>query len=162
MQAVLIPLLLLTFFQLKTETDPAKRELEKLQGIWALEAYTTEGETKSANEFGTPFRGQRLIVKRDHWVERFYGTPVDIADEDDRLPRMQFGINPTKAPGRIDYWPVNRPDGWRKIGIYKLDGDKLVICFRVLVPGGDDVRRPMDFDARQGSQAGLAVYKRPE
>ncbi len=160
MRAILIPLLLLAISQLNTGDDPAKRELEKFQGVWALESYTTEGVTKSADDDGTTFRGQRLIVNGNHWVERFYGTPADIADEDDRLPRMQFGINPTKSPARIDYWPVNRPDGWRKLGIYRLEGDKLTICFRVLVLGGDDVKRPAEFDAREGSRTGLAVYKR--
>ena len=52
------------------------------------------------------------------------------------------------------------PDGWRKLGIYKLEGDNLTICFRALVPGGDDVRRPTEFHAKEGSRAGLAVYKR--
>jgi uncharacterized protein (TIGR03067 family) len=135
-----------------------KRELEKFQGVWVLESYTVEGVTKSADEVGTTFRGQRLIVNGNHWVERFYGTPTDI--EDDRSPRMQFGVNPRKSPARIDYWPVNRPDGWRKLGIYKLERDKLTICFRTLVLGGDDVRRPAEFEAREGSWTGLAVFKR--
>lgn len=140
--------------------DPANRELEKFQGVWALESYTTEGVTKSASDRGTSFRGQRLIIKENHLVERFHGTPADIADDDDRLPRMQFEIAPTKSPARIDYWPVNRPDGWRKLGIYKLEGDKLTICFRGLVPCGDDVKRPVEFNANEGSRAGMAVYKR--
>jgi len=75
-------------------------------------------------------------------------------------PTSPSGVNPRKSPARIDYWPVNRPDGWRKLGICRLEGGKLTICFRVLVLGGDDVRRPAEFDAREGSRTGLAVYKR--
>jgi len=136
------------------------RELEKFQGVWALESYTNEGVTKSADDVGTTFRGQRLIVNGNHWVERNYGISLDIPFEDNRWPRMQFGVNPRKSPARIDYWPVNRPDGWRKLGIYRLEGDKLTICSRVLVLSGDDVRRPAEFDGKEGSRTGLAVYKR--
>ena len=137
-----------------------KREFEKFQGVWVLESYTNEGVTKSGDDEGTTFRGQRLIVKGNHWVNRYANTPADLADDDDGLARMQFGINSSKSPRRIDSWPVNRPDGWRKLGIYKLEGDKLTICFRTLVPGGDDVRRPTEFHAKKGERTGLAVYKR--
>ena len=81
------------------------REVGETQGIWALETYTTGGETKSADENGTGFRGQRLIVKGNHWVERNHGISLDIPFEDDRCPRMQFAVNPRKSPARIDYWP---------------------------------------------------------
>lgn len=136
------------------------RELEKFQGVWALESYTIEGETKSADEEGTTFRGLRMIVNGNHWVDRNYGISLDIPFEDNRWARMQFGVNPRKSPARIDIWPVNRPDGWRKLGIYRLEEDKLTICYSILVLGGDDVKRPTKFDARDGSRAGLAVYKR--
>jgi hypothetical protein len=46
------------------------------------------------------------------------------------------------------------------MGIYKLDGDKLTICFRCYAPGGHDVKRPTDFDARKGLRTALAIYKR--
>lgn len=137
-----------------------ERELERLQSVWTLESYTTDGETKSANDEVTTFRGQRLIITGDHWVEQFYGAYANVAEEDDRFPWMRFGVKPRKSPARIDYWPVNRPDGWRKLGIYRPQVDKLTICFRVLVLGGDNVRRPAEFDARKGSRTGLAVYRR--
>ena len=145
--------------------DPWQSELDKLQGTWVLESYTNDGKTTSADERGTSFRGQRLIVKGNHWVERYAGTPADIPDDDNRLPRLQFAINPSKVPARVDIWPANRPDGWRRLGIYKLEGDKLTICFRILLPAGDDVIRPTEFgkrrmDDRRAASNCEAIYKR--
>ena len=133
----------------------------RLEGRWELESFENEGIKKDASDPKTSFHGQRIQIKGNRWVEWYDGTdapPVHAKDT-----KFHCVTKPGMPFKHFDYWPIGsdgKPDTWKKIGIYKLDGDRLLVCFRVEQVAGESVDRPRKFDASKGKSTGLAIYKR--
>jgi uncharacterized protein (TIGR03067 family) len=141
--------------------DAPKKAIEALQGTWVLESYTTDGVAKSGEDESTTFYGERDTIVGNRRVYRYKNTPGGIADDDDRIPRDEITIDATTSPPTLDSRSVNRPEGWVRLGIYKLEGDRLTICWRIGTRGREDkIERPRAFEVGAGSRAGLSVYKR--
>jgi uncharacterized protein (TIGR03067 family) len=143
------------------DDEASRKAIEALQGTWVLESYTTDGVVKSAEDENTSFHGERDTIVGNRRVYRYKDTPEGIADDDDNIPRDEIRIDATKSPAWFDSRSVNRPEGWVRLGIYKLEGDRLTICWRLGRRGMEDkIERPRAFEAGAGSHAGLSIYNR--
>jgi uncharacterized protein (TIGR03067 family) len=143
------------------DDDASRKAIEALQGTWVLESYTTDGVAKSGEDESTTFHGERDTIVGNRRVYRYKFTMKGIADDDDRIPRDEITIDATKSPQWFDSRSVNRPEGWVRLGIYKLEGDRLTICWRIGRRGMEDkIERPKAFEAEAGSQSGLSIYNR--
>ena len=136
-------LLLLAAGALAAADAPAgagKKDLERMQGDWACDAYTTEGMELPADSAQALFR----TIKGDTYaVFRFKK----------RIGKGTLKLDAGKKPKAIDALP----DGGDKplLGIYEFDGDKLKLCF-----AGPGMGRPTAFTADAGSGRTLTVWVR--
>src|SRR5262245_3897303 len=95
------------------QTLPVRMELARLQGTWHVVELTADGQKAPPEEdvfLEYVFRGQNLRVK---------GEDVD--------EEVVFQINPDASLKFIDVTNARQP-GPVTSGIYKVDGDDLVIC----------------------------------
>ncbi|MFO0799585.1 MAG: TIGR03067 domain-containing protein [Gemmataceae bacterium] len=116
--------------------DPAKAELAKLQGEWAV---------KSIEVAGMPLPGDlpgKLVIEG----AKFGGLGST----------MTITLDPTKAPKEIDL--VRGPGGQKWMGLYKLDGDTLTLCLAMIEKGKPEAQtRPADFDRKKVQMLVTAV-----
>jgi uncharacterized protein (TIGR03067 family) len=116
--------------------DPAKADLAKLQGEWAV---------KSIEIAGMPLPGElpgKLVIEG----AKFGGLGSD----------MTIVLDPTKTPKEIDL--VRGASGQKWMGLYKLDGDTLTLCLAMIEKGKlDTQKRPTDFDAKKVQMIVTAV-----
>jgi uncharacterized protein (TIGR03067 family) len=123
--------------------DAVKKDLQQLQGEWALQASERNGEKRPEAQLKT--------FKRTITDNKYTVTWED--EEGSREFTGVMTLDPTQKPKTVD---VEVPDGPNKgqkmLGIYKIEGDKHTVC--VAAPDGP---RPTDFDSKQGS---LHVWKR--
>lgn len=123
--------------------DPVKDEVKRHQGTWITTSSIFDGQPASPELVGSI----RRIVTGDHVVwerdgKRFAGTAIV--------------LDPTKDPKTIDVIPDGGQNrGEHVLGIYKLDGDTLMICM-----AGPAQPRPKEFKAEKGSGLSLRVFKR--
>src|SRR4051812_14559902 len=94
--------------------DAGKKELEKLQGVWRLEARQEEGRDDNAKELG------KMSIA-------MVGNQIKI-DEDGKLSEGTFGIDAGKKPAEIDLTP-SKGDAGKVLGIYQVAGDTLKLCY---------------------------------
>lgn len=123
--------------------DPAKdrkKELDLLQGEWALVSQESQGRLLP----DALVRGQTVTVKADQWTIQVRG----------KEGTFTFKIDPSKDPKTID---LTRKVGEKEIvlrGIYKVDGDTLTVC-----RAGAEHERPKEFKVT--AEVGLLqVWKR--
>lgn len=116
--------------------EPAKADLAKLQGEWAVKSITVAEMSllgKSPETLviaGTAFGG--------------FGS------------NMTIQLDPTKTPKEIDL--VRAPGGQKWMGLYKLDGDTLTLCLAMVEKGKAEAqKRPTDFDAKKVQMIVTAV-----
>ncbi len=120
--------------------DETERELDRLQGAWALESVETKGKQVPKDEIVR----NTLILQGEEFI-RMNGET--------QLPPATFKIDPTKRPKLIDQVfkdkegrPVVRP------GIYELDGDTLKLAFAK--------ERPKELKTSPDSDLVITVYRR--
>jgi uncharacterized protein (TIGR03067 family) len=118
-----------------------KRELERFQGIWQTVSVEIDGEP-----LGPGVKKDRLTIKENAFVlSTRTGTTGGL-----------LTIDPTKRPRTIDTETrVGDNKGTRAVGIYRLDGDTLTVCY---VP--EPHPRPTEFKTAPKSHRALVVYKR--
>src|SRR5947209_5324739 len=120
--------------------DGAKKDLERMQGDWACDSYTTDGMELPADSAQALFR----TVKGDTYaVFRFKK----------QIGKGTLKLDAGKKSKAIDALPSgsDRP----LLGIYDLDGDTLKLCF-----AGPGMDRPTAFTADAGSGRTLTVWIR--
>jgi RNA polymerase sigma-70 factor (ECF subfamily) len=130
--------------------DADKKDLDRFQGDWIVADVVSAGEKKPAN-------GQRF---------QFTGGRVKL-----HTRGAEFGGAFQLRPGEIDVDWDDRggntfvPFEGKVLGIYKFDGDTLVLCLGA-GDGLPDARsksvRPKQFSAKQGESTILFVLKRPD
>src|SRR5262245_52735236 len=103
-------------------------DLEKMQGEWVMVGLEVREESVPAKKLA----GTTLVVKQDT-----YTTVVGKKE----YP-VTFTLDPKQDPRHIDMM-IPDGDGTPRLskGIYKFEGDRLVVC-RGQAPGGD---RPRNF-----------------
>jgi uncharacterized protein (TIGR03067 family) len=113
-------------------------------GKWVIESVTRDGKDAAALKGAT----------REHADGTYTITPA----KDSKAPQSggTYTIDTTKSPIAIDMKAKGGTyDGKALLGIVKLDGDTLTICFAE--PGKD---RPTKFESTAGSGFVLAVLKK--
>ncbi len=123
--------------------EPAKSDLDKLQGTWVLVAMETEGEEVPAEGF-------------KDWTAEYRENKVILRAADTVRRRGIVTLDPSRDPRAINTWDQDGPYEDRTVpGIYRIDGDTLKLCFAR--PGEE---RPKEFTTKQGSGFLFCVYKR--
>jgi uncharacterized protein (TIGR03067 family) len=145
----------------KRANEPRRRDREKLQGTWALQAVRVSGvEAKNEDLKGTlgeEWKDLRLTFAGDHVTIRTPARP--------ERRRVPYKLDPAKGPKHLDF------DGQLNLGrnrteyIYQWEGDELVLgfAFGEVVGGGtaEQVRRvtvrPRDFVATPETDAPVVM-----
>lgn len=122
--------------------DEPAGDLKALQGTWKIHAATL-----AARDHLDDFAGMKLVVKGGDYTIKLPGN-------DDK---GAIKLDETKSPKHIDL--TTRKDGPFKgrnlAGIYKLDGDTVMLCLNSEKP-----ERPSKFEAPAKSPLMLLTFKR--
>jgi uncharacterized protein (TIGR03067 family) len=126
------------------EPDPAKKDLDALQGEWAIEALEYNGkDLKGKFKIAFTFKKDVLVVEGDGEVRKEYA-------------KLKLKLDAGTNPKCVD---LTVADGIQKDavleGLYELKGDELRLCVKVF---GKD--RPGEFKSPEGSSIALLTLKR--
>jgi len=123
--------------------DPARTDLDRLQGTWVLVSMETEGHDVAAEDFKdwtVVYEQNRVTLRAGERVRR----------------RGVVTLDPGRKPKAINTWDQDGPyDDQTVPGIYELKGDTLELCFAR--PGRE---RPKEFTTKSGTAFLVCVYKR--
>jgi uncharacterized protein (TIGR03067 family) len=121
----------------------AKKDLEKLQGEWAMVS-GEHGGMAIPEEFK---RGFTRSAK---------GNETTLTMNGQVYMKAKFTLDPAKSPKAIDY-EVNegQNQGKKMLGIYAIEGGTVKFCF-----GQPDQERPKEFKTKQGDNHVLSVWKK--
>jgi uncharacterized protein (TIGR03067 family) len=123
--------------------DPAKSDLDKLQGTWVLVKMEAEGDEVPAEHFegrNAVYEGNRLTLREGEDVRR----------------RGIVTLDPSRKPKSMNTWDRDGPYEDSTVpGIYEVEGDTLRVCFAR--PNQD---RPKEFTTKGGTGFLYCVYKR--
>jgi uncharacterized protein (TIGR03067 family) len=124
--------------------DSSAKDPPSLVGEWVGEKAVAGGKEKPVPEGGITFTftaDGKLSVKE--------GKP-------DKNDTGTYKTDPKKAPAEIDIIPPEDKKEPTVLGIYKLDGDTLTLCFG----RGKEGSRPTKFESPEGSQTIVITLKR--
>jgi uncharacterized protein (TIGR03067 family) len=109
--------------------EAVQKELKRLEGTWSCRWLGRNGKKFEAD-------GGLLTIKGGRW----YAGDKAVAS---------YTIDPTTSPKLLDVTDLLEEKGLMAEGIYRLDGDRLVIC---LYAGGGVRQRPLEFATEPGSE----------
>ena len=118
-------------------SEAAKKELARLQGTWKAVKLEQDGKRIDSEDLLAVISGEKFIMK---------------TGGEDQVSRIK--LDPSKKPAAIDIHP--QKEKATVLGIYKLEGKRLTICFAV----GGKQKRPQKFTAPKGSGNALFVLQR--
>jgi uncharacterized protein (TIGR03067 family) len=123
--------------------EPAKKELEKLQGNWVAKEFERHGQRVDVREANF-----ELEIKGDKWI--FTG----------KEKALIVALDPTTDPKCIDLKSVeDGRNGQVDEAIYRIEGDTLTICLYQ----GNGKSRPTRFETSPDQpDTILAVFERPK
>jgi uncharacterized protein (TIGR03067 family) len=130
-----------------TLKDPPKKEAT-IVGEWTVESIKQGGKENCNSCAGLSYE----FTVEGQWLMRRDGATIKITPN-------EYMLNPKADPPTIDVTPravpgPALPRAQRMIGIYKIEGDTLTICF------ADGEERPTKFESPDGSRDVLVVLKR--
>ena len=132
-----------------TVVAPALKDKPKpaadVAGEWQLESSTVNGRkgVLSGNLVYTFTKDGKWLIERNGKP-----TPGPV--------NRGFKTDPKANPPTVDLMSNTAANGTLLLGIYKVEGDTLTICGR----RGNDVERPTNFDASEGSRMTVYILKR--
>jgi len=157
----------------KSEED-AKKDRERLQGIWKLVVVDGSGKPKNVIVPGEPKKNVDVpgephqTEQADHRVGDeedgrfvFSGDEFTAKKGDQVLYKGKFKLDISKSPKAIDLEIVEAPapnedkEGKTSLGIYALDGDDLKLC--LATPGEED--RPTKLAGEAGKHVLLTLKR---
>jgi uncharacterized protein (TIGR03067 family) len=121
------------------DRDAAKKELNGLQGEWALVSATRDGKDMPAERVN----GYKNTVT---------GNKFTITSEGKTAEEGSMKLDPSKKPKDVE---LLLTEGKKALGIYELSGDTYKLCY---APPGKD--RPKEFSAKKGAGYTLSVWQR--
>jgi uncharacterized protein (TIGR03067 family) len=123
--------------------DDAKKEMEKLQGVWVMVSGERNGEALPDDQV----KALKRTVK---------GEEFTITRDGETVVKGTFTVDPSKSPKTIDVMVTEGDNKDKKmLGIYEIDGDNYKVCY---APFGKD--RPKEFSSKGEEGITLAVWKR--
>ena len=127
------------------ERQAGAKDKEALQGLWQageLEANGQKAPVEAVKSFQIQFKGDQIVF-----------NPA----AENR--RHTFAINPAAKPKAMDLTTGDGPKKGQTLpcAIYKLDGDKLVIC---IDKEGTHGKRPTEFMTKAGDGLALITLER--
>jgi len=123
------------------DAGEGKKDLERLEGKWAIERLEETGK-RASEEF---VKTLEAVVKGDQLTLREKGKPV---------LELRIKLDPSTNPKSIDFTHLAGEDkGKTELGIYSLEGDTLRFCI-----DESGKNRPTEF--KSTSQTNLVVLKR--
>jgi uncharacterized protein (TIGR03067 family) len=136
-------LVLLALGALAAGEGDGRKDLEKLQGDWAAVSMVSDGFQLPDDDAQALFR----TIKEDKYTVFRFDKPIG---------KGTFKLDATQTPRAIDALPDGSGGkGKPMLGIYRIDGDKLELCFAA--PGKE---RPAAFESKEGSGHTLTVWTR--
>lgn len=126
-----------------------KKDLPKLDGTYLIVGLEVNGDKLSAELFDkSPEADRTIVIKGDKLIASKGG-------KDDTIT---FKLDPTKTPAHITTTET-KPDGKTETsyGIYKVEGDTLVIC---IIDNGKEADRPKEFKTSKDSKAMILTLKK--
>jgi uncharacterized protein (TIGR03067 family) len=129
---------------LAAEPDPVKKDLDALQGVWAVEGLEYNAkDVKDKYKISFVVKGDVLIVEGDNDVRKEYA-------------KLALKLDPSTTPKSVD---LTVAGGVQKDavleGIYELKGDELRLCVKVF-----GKERPAEFKSPDGGSVALLTLKR--
>lgn len=128
--------------------EPQSDDATKMKGVWIAEKVTSSGRTVPADKF--PFE---LHFENAKLIFKFVGE----INGKDRV--HEITIDPTKTPKTIDITRKIRDTEETVRGIYKFDGNKLMICSLRGPDRKPSPDRPTTFDSSKTVKSDLLVLK---
>ena len=138
----LLSLMTLVFLVPATSQADEKAELKKLAGNYKGIGMKRRGE----NSVPTGLKFQ-LTVEKNQFILIF-----SFNGEERKIP-MTVKINGSKTPKQIDF--LKKDGTVRSLGIYKLEGGKLTVCFKKKTG-----ERPKTFESKAGSKNMVLIFER--
>ncbi|HEV2945941.1 MAG TPA: TIGR03067 domain-containing protein [Gemmataceae bacterium] len=123
------------------DTDPSAKDLEAMQGDWAVIEYVADGVKSEDDNAQSLFR----TIKGDHYTVFLFDKP---------LGSGTIKLDTTHKPKTIDSIPDKMP-GKPFLGIYEIDGNRIKVCY---APPGKD--RPTEFVSKKGSEHTFTIWER--
>jgi uncharacterized protein (TIGR03067 family) len=110
------------------------KELAKFDGTWVMVSATVDGKELTADEL----KHVTFVIKSGKSTQMF---------KDKERGTASFKVYASKKPAEMDFTFEDGPlKGTTLKGVYKFDGDKLVVC-----RGGVGKDRPTAFESKAGS-----------
>jgi uncharacterized protein (TIGR03067 family) len=139
------PLLLALLAAALIAADDTKKDDKKtadpLKGTWKAVSTETNGNKRDNPNYELSFEGGKYKQKN-----------MGVVDEEG-----EYKLGTDKKPATLDLKILTGMDeGKSQVGIYKIEGDTLTICFAL----AGDTTRPTDFTAKEDSNRFMVVLKR--
>jgi uncharacterized protein (TIGR03067 family) len=123
------------------ENDPSAKDLEAMQGDWAVIEYVVDGIKSEDDNAQSLFR----TIKGNHYTVFLFDKP---------LGSGTIKLDATRMPKTIDSIPDKMP-GKPFLGIYEIDGNRVKVCY---APPGKD--RPTELASKKGSEHTFMIWER--
>jgi uncharacterized protein (TIGR03067 family) len=125
------------------EPGQNKHDVAAMQGVWAIESFTLEGNSISPDQLKT----WRRIVNHNH---------VTWNIGNDTMIELDITFDSSKKPMTLDSKiATGESKGQVLLAIYELKSDELRVCF-----ANPDQPRPTKFSSNPGSGQSMYVVKR--
>lgn len=124
-----------------TDADGSSKDLDLMQGDWAVMEYVVDGVKAEDDNAQSLFR----TIKGNHYTVFLFDKP---------LASGTIKLDTTQKPKNIDSLPDKMPDK-PFLGIYEIEQNRIKVCY---APPGKDW--PTHFESKKGSGHTPMIWER--